>query len=26
MLSLKNWVERAEGHPHPYDVKIRPGD
>jgi len=26
MLSLKNWVERAEGHPHPYDVKIHPGD
>jgi len=26
MLSLKDWVERAEGHPHPYDVKIHPGD
>jgi uncharacterized protein YndB with AHSA1/START domain len=26
MLSLKNWIERAGGHPHPYDVKIHPGD
>jgi uncharacterized protein YndB with AHSA1/START domain len=26
MLSLKNWVERGEGHPHPYDVKIHVGD
>jgi uncharacterized protein YndB with AHSA1/START domain len=26
LLSLKNWVERGEGRPHPYDVKIHPGD
>jgi uncharacterized protein YndB with AHSA1/START domain len=26
MLSLKDWIERAEGRPHPYDVKIHPGD
>lgn len=26
LLSLKNWVERGEGRPHPYDVKIQPGD
>ncbi len=26
LMSLKNWVERAEGRPHPYDVKIHPGD
>ncbi len=26
LLSLKNWVERQEGRPHPYDVKIHPGD
>jgi uncharacterized protein YndB with AHSA1/START domain len=26
MLSLMNWVERAEGRPHPYDLKIHPGD
>lgn len=26
LLSLKNWIERAEGRPHPYDVKIHPGD
>ncbi len=26
LLSLRNWVERAEGHPAPYDVKIHPGD
>ncbi len=24
--SLMNRVERAEGHPHPYDTKIHPGD
>jgi len=26
LLSLRNWVERAEGHPAPYDVKIHVGD
>jgi uncharacterized protein YndB with AHSA1/START domain len=26
LLSLRSWVERAEGRPHPYDVKIHPGD
>jgi uncharacterized protein YndB with AHSA1/START domain len=26
MLSLKNWLERGEGRPHPYDVKIHVGD
>jgi uncharacterized protein YndB with AHSA1/START domain len=26
LLSLRNWVERGEGRPHPYDVKIHPGD
>jgi uncharacterized protein YndB with AHSA1/START domain len=26
LLSLKNWVEREEGRPHPYDVKIHVGD
>jgi uncharacterized protein YndB with AHSA1/START domain len=26
LLSLKNWIERAEGRPHPYDVKLHPGD
>ena len=26
LLSLKNWIERNEGRPHPYDVKIHPGD
>jgi uncharacterized protein YndB with AHSA1/START domain len=26
LMSLKNWVERGEGRPHPYDVKIHPGD
>ncbi len=26
LMSLKNWVERAEGRPPPYDVKIHPGD
>jgi uncharacterized protein YndB with AHSA1/START domain len=26
LLSLKGWVERGEGRPHPYDVKIHPGD
>ena len=26
LLSLRNWVERGEGRPHPYDVKIHVGD
>ena len=26
LLSLKGWTERAEGRPHPYDVKLHPGD
>jgi uncharacterized protein YndB with AHSA1/START domain len=26
LLSLKNWLEREEGRPHPYDAKIHPGD
>jgi len=26
LLSLKDWIERAEGRPHPYDIKIHPGD
>jgi len=26
LMSLKSWLERAEGRPHPYDVKIHPGD
>jgi uncharacterized protein YndB with AHSA1/START domain len=26
LLSLKNWIERREGRPHPYDVKIHPTD
>jgi len=26
LLSLMNWIERGEGRPHPYDVKIHPGD
>jgi uncharacterized protein YndB with AHSA1/START domain len=26
LMSLKNWIERGEGRPHPYDVKIHPGD
>jgi uncharacterized protein YndB with AHSA1/START domain len=26
MLSLKNWIERGEGRPHPYDIKIHVGD
>jgi uncharacterized protein YndB with AHSA1/START domain len=26
LLSLKNWVERDEGRPYPYDVKIHVGD
>ena len=25
LLSLQGWVERAEGRPHPYDVKIEVG-
>lgn len=26
LMSLKNWIEREEGRPHPYDVKIHPHD
>lgn len=26
LLSLKNWVERGEGRPYPYDLKIHVGD
>jgi uncharacterized protein YndB with AHSA1/START domain len=26
LLSLRSWTERGEGRPHPYDVKIHPGD
>jgi uncharacterized protein YndB with AHSA1/START domain len=26
LLSLRDWLERSEGRPHPYDVKIHPGD
>jgi uncharacterized protein YndB with AHSA1/START domain len=26
LMSLKDWVERREAHPHPYDVKIHVGD
>ena len=26
LLSLKGWIEREEGRPHPYDVKLHPGD
>ena len=26
LMSLKNWIEREEGRPHPYDVKIHPRD
>jgi uncharacterized protein YndB with AHSA1/START domain len=26
LMSLKDWVERAEAHAHPYDVKIHVGD
>jgi uncharacterized protein YndB with AHSA1/START domain len=26
LLSLKDWLERAEGRPAPYDVKIHVGD
>ncbi len=26
LLSLRDWVERGEGHPAPYDVKIHIGD
>ncbi len=26
LLSLRNWLERGEGHPAPYDVKIHAGD
>lgn len=26
LLSLKSWLERGEGRPFPYDVKIHVGD
>jgi uncharacterized protein YndB with AHSA1/START domain len=26
LLSLKNWLERGEGRPHPYDMKIHVDD
>jgi uncharacterized protein YndB with AHSA1/START domain len=26
LLSLKDWLERAEGRPSPYDVKLQVGD
>ena len=26
LLGLRDWVERGQGHPAPYDVKIHPGD
>ena len=26
LMSLRDWVERAESHAHPYDVKIHVGD
>ena len=26
LLSLKNWLEREEGRPYPYDLKIHVGD
>jgi hypothetical protein len=26
LLSLRDWLERAEGRPSPYDVKIHVGD
>jgi uncharacterized protein YndB with AHSA1/START domain len=26
LLSLRNWLERAEGRPSPYDIKIHVGD
>ncbi len=26
LLSLKDWLERSEGRPYPYDVKIHMGD
>jgi uncharacterized protein YndB with AHSA1/START domain len=26
LLSLKDWLERGEGHPFPHDVKIHVGD
>ena len=26
MLSLKDWLERSEGRPAPYDIKIHVGD
>jgi hypothetical protein len=26
LLSLKDWLEREEGRPLPYDIKIQVGD
>jgi hypothetical protein len=26
LLSLKDWLERSEGRPYPYDVKVHVGD
>lgn len=26
LMSLKDWLERAEGRPRPHDAKLRPGD
>ena len=26
LMSLRDWLERGEGHPAPYDVKIHVGD
>jgi hypothetical protein len=26
LLSLRDWLERAEGRPSPYDMKIHDGD
>ncbi len=26
LLSLRDWLERSEGRPHPYDIKIHIGD
>jgi len=26
LLSLRDWLERSEGRPAPYDIKIHVGD
>lgn len=26
LLSLRDWLEKSEGRPHPYDIKIHVGD